>query len=60
VHNNLGYAYLLAHREEDARREFATALQRDPQLNKARNNLLRLDQALSASLGKNASAESRP
>jgi tetratricopeptide (TPR) repeat protein len=43
VHNNLGYAYLLAQRKEDARREFTTALQRDPQLNKARNNLYQLD-----------------
>jgi hypothetical protein len=41
VHNNLGYAYLLAHRDADAQREFATALQLDPTLNKARNNLYR-------------------
>ena len=27
VHNNLGYAYLLAHRNDEARREFTTALQ---------------------------------
>ncbi len=60
VHNNLGYAYLLAHREEDARREFAAALQLDPQLYKARNNLLRLEREISASRGRNASPASRP
>ncbi len=60
VHNNLGYAYLLAHREEDARREFTTALQLDSQLHKARNNLLRLEQELSASRDKDASPASLP
>lgn len=42
VHSNLGYAYLLAHRNEDARREFTVALQLDPHYIKARNNLERL------------------
>lgn len=42
VHNNLGYAYLLAHRDADAQREFSTALRLDPTLNKARNNLRQL------------------
>ncbi|HLY95694.1 MAG TPA: tetratricopeptide repeat protein, partial [Sideroxyarcus sp.] len=32
VHNNLGHAYLLAQRPDEARREFATALQLDPRL----------------------------
>ncbi|MBI1174336.1 MAG: hypothetical protein GC139_03600 [Sideroxydans sp.] len=43
VHNNLGYAYLLARRSEDARREFAIALQLDPCHIKARSNLERLE-----------------
>jgi hypothetical protein len=43
VHNNLGCAYLLAHRNEEARREFNIALQLDPQLTKAINNLHQLD-----------------
>ncbi|CAG9931987.1 TPR_REGION domain-containing protein [Candidatus Nitrotoga arctica] len=43
VHNNLGYAYLLARRNDEARREFTTALQLDPRLYKARYNLFRLD-----------------
>jgi len=43
VHNNLGYAYLLAHRNAEARREFITALQLNPSLYKARYNLYRLD-----------------
>ncbi|MBI5436358.1 MAG: hypothetical protein HY937_04540 [Nitrosomonadales bacterium] len=43
VHNNLGYAYMLAHRNEDARREFTAALQFDPHYYKARNNLERLN-----------------
>ncbi len=43
AHNNLGYAYLLAQRNADARREFTTALQLDPHLVKARNNLQRLE-----------------
>jgi hypothetical protein len=45
VHNNLGYAYLLAGRNDDARREFTTALQLDPHLVKARNNLQRTESA---------------
>lgn len=43
VHNNLGYAYLLAHRNIEARREFTTALQLDPEYYKARYNLYLLD-----------------
>jgi len=43
VHNNLGYAYMLAHRNEDARREFTAALQFDPLYYKARNNLGKLN-----------------
>jgi tetratricopeptide (TPR) repeat protein len=43
VHNNLGYAYLLAERREEARREFATALQLDPQQIQSRFNLERLN-----------------
>lgn len=42
VHNNLGYAYMLARRNEDARREFTAALQFDPLYYKARNNLGKL------------------
>lgn len=43
VHNNLGHAYLLADRNEEARHEFATALQFDPRLFQAHYNLLRAD-----------------
>ena len=43
VHNNLGYAYLLAQRTDDARREFAAALELDPNHFRARYNLERLD-----------------
>lgn len=43
VHNNLGYAYLLADRREEARREFATALRIDPQQIQSRFNLERLN-----------------
>lgn len=45
VHNNLGYAYRLAGRTEDARREFTLALQLDPKHIKARHNLEYLDEA---------------
>ena len=38
-HNNLGYAYQLAGRTEDARREYETALALDPSHAKARLNL---------------------
>jgi tetratricopeptide (TPR) repeat protein len=38
-HNNLGYAYQLAGRLDEARREYETALQFDPALRKARLNL---------------------
>jgi tetratricopeptide (TPR) repeat protein len=43
VHNNLGYAYLLAQQYDGARIEFTKALELDPQLYQARYNLLRLD-----------------
>ncbi|MBI5006034.1 MAG: hypothetical protein HZB95_02805 [Nitrosomonadales bacterium] len=43
VHNNLGHAYLLAQRHEEARNEFITALQLDPGLLRARHNLYRTD-----------------
>lgn len=43
VHNNLGYAYKLANRTDDARREFMMALQMDPHHIKARYNLDRLN-----------------
>jgi hypothetical protein len=49
VHNNLGYAYLLAHRNMEARHEFITALQLDSNLYKARYNLFRVDDELSDS-----------
>jgi protein O-mannosyl-transferase len=39
-HNNLGYAYQLAGRIEDARREYRTALVFDPKHAKARFNLM--------------------
>jgi hypothetical protein len=43
VHNNLGYAYLLADRRDEARREIAIALQIDPQQIQSRFNLERLN-----------------
>lgn len=43
VHNNLGYAYWLAGRSMEARREYTTALRLDPDHIKARYNLERLD-----------------
>jgi hypothetical protein len=46
VHNNLGYAYLLAQRHAEARREFLITVELDPDNYKARYNLLRLDEAL--------------
>ena len=39
-HNNLGYAYQLAGRTADARREYEAALLFDPRLQKARFNLM--------------------
>ncbi len=54
VHNNLGYAYLQAQRMEDARREFALALQLDPRQVQARYNLQRVDEAIRASGDRNA------
>jgi tetratricopeptide (TPR) repeat protein len=47
VHNNLGHAYLLAQRYDEARSEFTTALEIDPQLFQAHYNLLRADEAIS-------------
>lgn len=43
VQNNLGYAYMLEGRAEEARLAFAATLQRDPLYYQARYNLLRLD-----------------
>jgi tetratricopeptide (TPR) repeat protein len=43
AHNNLGYAYKLAGRLDEARREYATALRLEPSHIKARYNLERLD-----------------
>ncbi|MBK9442245.1 MAG: tetratricopeptide repeat protein [Comamonadaceae bacterium] len=43
VHNNLGYAYMLAGHLPEARREYTRALQLDPDHIKARYNLERLD-----------------
>jgi Flp pilus assembly protein TadD len=42
-HNNLGYAYQLAGRAREARREYEAALVFDPQHAKARLNLRFLD-----------------
>ena len=49
VHNNLGYAYLLAHRYGEARQEFNAALQLDPGFYKARYNLYRLEETANSS-----------
>lgn len=43
VHNNLGFAYQLARRNEDAQREFNLVLQLDPHNIKTRNNMERLE-----------------
>jgi hypothetical protein len=43
THNNLGHAYLLAQRYDEARSEFSIALQLDPRLYQAHHNLLRAD-----------------
>ncbi|MFH2140206.1 MAG: tetratricopeptide repeat protein [Pseudomonadota bacterium] len=43
VHNNLGYAWLLAGNNDEARREFQRALQLDPQHAEAAGNLRRLE-----------------
>jgi len=43
IHNNLGYAYMLAGHLPEARREYTRALQLDPGHIKARYNLERLD-----------------
>ncbi len=42
VHNNLGYAYMLAGREEKARQQYMAALAIDPSFFLARNNLKNL------------------
>lgn len=44
VQNNLGYAYMLEGREEEARAAFNTALLLDPNYYQARYNLLRLSE----------------
>jgi tetratricopeptide (TPR) repeat protein len=44
VHNNLGYAYLLAHRYGEARQQFNAALQLDPGFYRARFNLYRQEE----------------
>jgi tetratricopeptide (TPR) repeat protein len=49
THNNLGYAYLLAQRKEEARRELTVALRLDPQLYQAQYNLRRLDEEMTTS-----------
>ncbi len=43
VHNNLGHAYLLAGRDQEAQHEFFTALHIDPQQPEALTNLQKLD-----------------
>lgn len=53
VHNNLGHAYLLAGRDEEARQEFESALQLDPQQPEALANLRKLE-------NKKAGASPRP
>jgi len=60
VHNNLGYAYLLAQRYDEARHEFITALQLDPQLYQAHFNLLRLDNEAKAVDGENIRPAFKP
>jgi tetratricopeptide (TPR) repeat protein len=60
VHNNLGHAYLLAQRHDEARREFSTALQLDPRHYRALYNLYRADDELSSSGDRNASPVSPP
>ncbi|TNC99146.1 MAG: hypothetical protein FD121_384 [Gallionellaceae bacterium] len=49
AHNNLGYAYQLAQRKEEARRELTVALQLDPNLYQAQYNLRRLDEGFISS-----------
>jgi tetratricopeptide (TPR) repeat protein len=51
VQNNLGYAYMLGGRAEEARAAFTSALQLDPNYYQARYNLLRLNEAAEAELG---------
>lgn len=46
VHNNLGYAYMLAGRMDDAKREYLLALSLDSGNVKARMNLMRLSREL--------------
>ncbi|MEW6103812.1 MAG: tetratricopeptide repeat protein [bacterium] len=42
VYNNLGYAYAIAGRNEEAKRAYLTALSLDPDYSLARNNLARI------------------
>ncbi len=60
VHNNLGHAYLLAQRPEEARREFITALRLDPNLYQAHYNLLRADEEITSLRDRNVSPASAP
>ena len=60
VHNNLGYAYLQAHRTDEARHEFTVALALDPNLYRASYNLQRLEEEIKASDGKSANSPSVP
>lgn len=50
VHNNLGYAYMLAGRTDEACREFQTALQLDSDYYLARHNLMHLEREAGAIL----------
>jgi tetratricopeptide (TPR) repeat protein len=43
VHNNLGHAYLLAGRRDEARTEFTAASRLNPDYSRAHDNLRRLD-----------------
>ena len=54
VHNNLGYAYLLAGKPDEARVEFLTTLKLNPDYFQARYNLIRLEMpGVGISAGKN-------
>lgn len=58
-HNNLGYAYRLAGRTDEARAEFRRALQLDPNYIKARGNLARMDEE-AATAARQARSETPP